>query len=586
MKRILLLLALSVLFFSSYAQSSYYVDGVNGNNNNAGTSLSKAWKTIQKSFDSATAGSTVYIKAGTYKENLVAKRSGTAGNPITFRNYANDVVIIDGTGTTGTTLIEIYNKSYLNFENLTIQNLTKNGAVGILVECPPTGTVTSLHFKKLTIRNIKWTSSASTEPTDNDSAQPFIAYGRGTTAARAITNLTIDSCEFYNNIPGYSEVLSLDGNINGFSITNNVVHDNINIGIYVGGNYGECTVPALDHTRNGVIENNRCYNNVASYATSGGIYADGAQNVVIQRNISYANGYGIEVGCEENGTTTNITVINNLIYNNQESGLAVGGYTTDTEGEVLDCVFRNNTLFQNDALRNGSGEIYVTKASRCTFKNNVFYTNDQNVLFSFEEFDAQLSNSLNYNRWYTPNNNANAITINWKGHPYETFSSYKSGTSQDANSTYGNPALVNATLPTPDLKLQTGSPCINAGDPATVLLSGETDFNGNARVVNTRIDIGAFENSSGVITSTAAEESIALGLSVYPNPASYSIEVKTAQTFTTGTLSISNARGVEMLKQTINSEGTHVDISSLPRGIYSVRLINSQGVEVTKLVKK
>jgi hypothetical protein len=474
----------------------------------------------------------------------------------------------------------------LNFENLTLQNLTKNGAIGILIECPASGTVTSLHFKKITIRNIKWTSSASTIPGDEDSAQPFIAYGRGTTAARAITDLVIDSCEFYNNIPGYSEVLSLDGNINGFAITNNVVHDNINIGIYVGGNYGECTVPALDHTRNGVIEKNKCYNNVASYATSGGIYADGAEDVVIQRNISYANGYGIEVGAEEDGTTKNITVINNLIYNNQESGLAVGGYTTDTDGQVLDCVFRNNTLFQNDALRNGSGEIYVTKASRCTFKNNVFYTNDQNVLFSFEEFDAQVSNSLNYNRWYTPNNNANAITINWKGHPYETFSSYKSGTSQDSNSTYGNPLLVNAALPTPDLNLQTGSPCINAGDPATVLLSGETDFNGNTRVVNTRIDIGAFESSSGIVTNTQAEESIALGLSVYPNPASYSIEVKTVQTFTTGTLSISNARGVEMIKQTINGEGTHIDISILPRGIYSIRLINSQGVEVTKLVKK
>jgi hypothetical protein len=145
---------------------------------------------------------------------------------------------------------------------------------------------------------------------------------------------------------------------------------------------------------------------------------------------------------------------------------------------------------------------------------------------------------------------------------------------------------VNAALPTPDLNLQTGSPCINAGDPATVLLSGETDFNGNTRVVNTRIDIGAFESSSGIVTNTQAEESIALGLSVYPNPASYSIEVKTVQPFTTGTLSISNARGVEMIKQTINGEGTHIDISILPRGIYSIRLINSQGVEVTKLVKK
>lgn len=587
MKRIILLLALSAQLCCGYAQTSYYVDGATGNNSNAGTSPAKPWKTIQKACNSATANSTVYIKAGTYKENIVVNVSGTAGNPITFRNYANDVVIIDGTGTTGTTLLEIYNKKYLNFENITLQNLTKNGAVGILVECPATGTVTSVHFKKITVRNIKWTSSASTTPTDNDNAQPFIAYGRGTTAATAITDLVIDSCKFYNNIPGYSEVLSLDGNINGFAITNNLVHDNINIGIYVGGNYGECSVPALDHTRNGVIEKNKCYNNVATYATSGGIYADGAEHVVIQRNISYANGYGIEVGCEQTGTTKNITVINNLVYNNQDSGIAVGGYTTDTGGVVLNCIFRNNTLFQNDALQNGSGELYITKASGCTFRNNVFYTNNQNVLFSLEKISPQEGNSFNYNRWYTPNNNANDIWVGWREEStsYETFASYRAGTGQDTNSTYGNPGLVNAALPNPDLTLQTGSPCINAGDPATALLAGETDYNGHARVVNTTIDLGAFEhNGSSAMTATGSAPAT-LGLSVYPNPASHAIAITTTQTFSAGILTISNSHGEAVLKQNAGSGETRVDISNLPNGIYIVRLINSHGTDVKTWIK-
>ena len=43
---------------------------------------------------------------------------------------------------------------------------------------------------------------------------------------------------------------------------------------------------------------------------SGGLYADGPRDVLFEHNISYRNGYGIEVGCENAGTVTasNITI--------------------------------------------------------------------------------------------------------------------------------------------------------------------------------------------------------------------------------------------------------------------------------------
>ena len=39
----------------------------------------------------------------------------------------------------------------------------------------------------------------------------------------------------------------------------------------------------------------------------------------------------------------------------------------------------------------------------------------------------------------TINNNANSIVVNWRVTTYSTFASYKTGTSQEANSIYGNP---------------------------------------------------------------------------------------------------------------------------------------------------
>jgi parallel beta-helix repeat protein len=44
-----------------------------------------------------------------------------------------------------------------------------------------------------------------------------------------------------------------------------------------------------------------------------------------------------------------------------------------------------------------------------------------------------------------------------------------------------------------DYHLQTGSPCVNAGDPGIVPAPGETDFDGELRIYAARIDIGAYE---------------------------------------------------------------------------------------------
>src|SRR6266496_2545836 len=62
----------------------YYVDGAQGNDQNDGLTLATAWKTIQKSFDAAVAGSTVMIKGGTYYEQLTVHVNGVAGSPVTF----------------------------------------------------------------------------------------------------------------------------------------------------------------------------------------------------------------------------------------------------------------------------------------------------------------------------------------------------------------------------------------------------------------------------------------------------------------------------------------------------------------------
>src|SRR5471030_1652079 len=105
MKKCLFTLILQFTAVAVFSQTTYYVDAAGGNNLNAGTTLVTAWKTIQKACSAATPNSIVLIKGGTYHENITLNVSGTAGNPIVFKNYMNDSVFIDETGTAGTTML-------------------------------------------------------------------------------------------------------------------------------------------------------------------------------------------------------------------------------------------------------------------------------------------------------------------------------------------------------------------------------------------------------------------------------------------------------------------------------------------------
>jgi len=475
------------------ALSVYYVDGAQGNDQNDGLTPATAWKTIQKSFDAAKAGSTVEIRGGTYYEQLTVHVSGIAGSPVTFTNYNNEQVIIDGSKIAGTTILTITDNGFLVFSNLTIQNLTMNNAKGILVTASPNGAVSDLTFRNLVFKNINWTNDATAIPTSNDNAQPFIAFGYGSAQANAITNLVIDSCEFSNNITGFSESLSVDGNIDGFTITNNKVHDNTNIGIAAEGHYGISGNPQLDQARNGIIRGNTCFNNISRYATSGGIYVDGGRDIKIDRNKTCQNGYGIEIGNERNDMTSNITVTNNLIYLNRVSGLAIGGYDPATTGQVVNCIFRNNSFFKNNTNLDGSGEIYITKASNCTIGNNVFYTNGQNALFSVTNISPQSGNSLDYNCWFTESGNPSNITVNWRNVSYYSFNDYKTNTGQEMHSLFLDPLFISAAVPNPDLHVRTGSPCVRAGNLSWVTDPAEKDFDGKPRVTNGAVDMGAYQ---------------------------------------------------------------------------------------------
>jgi hypothetical protein len=72
-------------------------------------------------------------------------------------------------------------------------------------------------------------------------------------------------------------------------------------------------------------------------------------------------------------------------------------------------------------------------------------------------------------------------------------------------------------------------------------------------------------------------------LTLYPNPASTEITIETPAT---GQLSILNLNGQPLITSQVKEAKTVVDISTLPSGIYVVKVVGEKGVQLGKFIKQ
>jgi hypothetical protein len=76
------------------------------------------------------------------------------------------------------------------------------------------------------------------------------------------------------------------------------------------------------------------------------------------------------------------------------------------------------------------------------------------------------------------------------------------------------------------------------------------------------------------------------GMKIYPNPVRNTLTIETLQSVRNSTLSIINVNGQELLKQQVISAKTELDVSNFASGIYTIRLVNKDSVEIKKFVKE
>ena len=468
---------------------NYYVS-INGLDANPGTETAP-WRHIQYAMDRVSAGSTVYVMNGVYNETVTFRRSGASGSYIVLQNYPGHAPVIDGTGLPivgETGLVVIENRAYVKLIGFEIRNLKAGGntsvfPAGIWIR----GNGAFIEVRNNVVHDIENSCSRC-------GAHGIAVYGRD--ALASIHDILIDNNQIYNGRFGWSESMVMNGNVERFTISNNKVHDNDNIGIDMIGYEGENPDPAVDRARDGTVVGNLVYN-INSYGnpaygnerSADGIYVDGGTRIVIERNIVHDSNIGVELASEHAGRDTSyITVRDNFLYNNTQTGIAFGGYDK-RRGSTQYCAIVNNTLYNNFMQRDWGAELYVQFDTRYNIvKNNLIYANDARR-FIESWSPAMTANVVDYNLYYAAGGGTNGTWI-WQNVTYTTFAAYQSATGNDANGLAGvDPLLVNLTAP--DLHLQINSPAIERGQNLTE--AGPLDIDGQARIQGTAIDIGADE---------------------------------------------------------------------------------------------
>jgi len=90
-----ILAAIMLALTGSVLAIDFYV-APNGNDSASGTSINAPFATIQKAVDSVSAGDTIYVRAGVYREQVTFGSSGLPGQPITLCSWPGETATISG----------------------------------------------------------------------------------------------------------------------------------------------------------------------------------------------------------------------------------------------------------------------------------------------------------------------------------------------------------------------------------------------------------------------------------------------------------------------------------------------------------
>ena len=456
---------LSSCAYAHYRPNIYYVDASRSDDSGVGTSWNTAKKTIQAAVNLTVAGDTVLVTNGVYNVGNTITPGYSLNNRVVITNAINvrsvngpSVTVIEGSGTNWFNTSSAIRCVYMNrgtLEGFTLQNgATYGSGIGGSDCYDRSGGGVNMY------------NAASGTTVTNCVIQNCTARSGGGAYYGAPVGITA-YCTLDNSVLR-GNTASYGGGSMGFTLNNCTLSENA--AFEGGGSYGSslnnCTLSSNTAYSDGggaifsTLDNCTLSGNVAS--CGGGSSEGTLNNCMLSGNIAYSNGGGTS-----GGTLNNCMLLDNTASN--------GGGASGASG----CTLNNCTLSGNRAASYGGGTYYGT-LNNCTLSGNT-------AVYGGGASGGTLSNCIvwgNVKPDGTTNNHASTAFF------YSCSTPLPSGV--------GNIATEPQFVDMLNLRLRAGSPCLDAGDNAYMMLL--TDLAGNPRIQNGTVDMGAYE---GGVLATA-----------------------------------------------------------------------------------
>jgi len=235
-------------------------------------------------------------------------------------------------------------------------------------------------------------------------------------------------------------------------------------------------------------------NNIITGNTSSGIYNKDYSLPTITNNIITGNPIGIWNSKCSPTPETNLTITNNTITGNTSSGIynsvsspTITNNVISDNGEGIQNWSASPQITNNTITGNNDSGIYNEVGSSPTITNNTITGNTSYGIYNYFYSSPKITNNIiTASDYGIYNDGGSSPTIDYNDVWGNTTNYY--GCSAGQNDISENPKFVN-----PDnYHLDLGSPCIDAGWNDAPGLP-ETDFEGNNRIINDIVDMGAFE---------------------------------------------------------------------------------------------